>query len=67
MTFQNYSFHIFIYLISVVDGRSKVLLGNGPVRTPFGGGNMSLDGNDATKTGRGTCGFLAAGGGDVGA
>ena len=46
---------------------SKFLPIGGPSGDYFWGGNMGLGGNYDAKTGGGTCGFLEAGGGDVGA
>ena len=45
----------------------KFLPSGGPSSASFGGGNMGLDGNNAEKSGGGTCGFLYIGYGDVGA
>ena len=49
------------------DSCRKFLPRGGTSGDSFGGRNMGLDGNDAEKTGGSTCGFLEAGGGDVGA
>ena len=44
---------------------SKVLTSGGPGSAPRWGGNLGLDDNYGAKTGGGTRGCLAAGGGDV--
>ena len=48
------------------DSFSKVLPIGGPGDAPFWCVNLDLDGNNAAKTGGGTHGFLAAGGGNDG-